>query len=428
VIPPYIIDGFESDTLADRKDWTNDDCELIGNNIEIHETPSSWDGKDPTINGNTFDFSKADSFPSFKGTIDQGKCLIHPNQNKINEVRLTNLWMWSNYLHDLTYLFGFREGWGNFQGNNYGKGGKDGDPLRLILINGLISGFASMDYANDGKSENIYFGLTDVKDHHTADDPCTIIHEFFHAVVSRVAGPPQGHLHSRAIYEAIADIGAVLITETTVIGQWINGNSVRGIRTSGYGPIKVSSGSNGRPKLEALSGVADSAPIYQLSSWSALSSDMYAIGTMLVGPVLEATRQFEKIFKTTQVQDANGAARSLSLQLLIYTGKYMGSDQTFPNFRKSMFKSLFWLHWNVWRNRPAPKNLIPNFKLDPSTTILLWNALDLSFSYYGLGHGVAVQIGSGHFPEYGKTSFGKGSVIKYEPTPVASMWEALQQL
>ena len=36
---------------------------------------------------------------------------------------ITNLFVWNNYLHDVTYHYGFDEESGNFQANNYGRGG-----------------------------------------------------------------------------------------------------------------------------------------------------------------------------------------------------------------------------------------------------------------------------------------------------------------
>jgi hypothetical protein len=42
-----------------------------------------------------------------------------------------NLFYWANFVHDLTYQFGFDEAAGNYQKNNYGRGGKGNDYIRL---------------------------------------------------------------------------------------------------------------------------------------------------------------------------------------------------------------------------------------------------------------------------------------------------------
>ncbi|MDQ3805464.1 MAG: M36 family metallopeptidase, partial [Acidobacteriota bacterium] len=43
------------------------------------------------------------------------------------EAVVTNLFYWNNLIHDTLYLYGFDEASGNFQQNNYGRGGLDGD-------------------------------------------------------------------------------------------------------------------------------------------------------------------------------------------------------------------------------------------------------------------------------------------------------------
>lgn len=42
---------------------------------------------------------------------------------------MTNLFYWNNILHDVLYQYGFDEPAGNFQSNNYGNGGAQGDPV-----------------------------------------------------------------------------------------------------------------------------------------------------------------------------------------------------------------------------------------------------------------------------------------------------------
>ena len=42
---------------------------------------------------------------------------------------VTNLFFWNNYVHDVSYHYGFTEAAGNFQENNYGRGGLGGDSV-----------------------------------------------------------------------------------------------------------------------------------------------------------------------------------------------------------------------------------------------------------------------------------------------------------
>lgn len=42
---------------------------------------------------------------------------------------VTNLFYWNNVLHDLLYQYGFDEVAGNFQQNNFDRGGEQGDAV-----------------------------------------------------------------------------------------------------------------------------------------------------------------------------------------------------------------------------------------------------------------------------------------------------------
>jgi extracellular elastinolytic metalloproteinase len=64
---------------------------------------------------------------------------------------ITNMFRWCNVVHDLMYLYGFDEASGNFQVNNYGRGGVGGDDVRCEGMDG--SGQSNANFstpANDG--------------------------------------------------------------------------------------------------------------------------------------------------------------------------------------------------------------------------------------------------------------------------------------
>lgn len=48
----------------------------------------------------------------------------------------TNLFYWTNLAHDIFYRYGFDEANGNFQINNFGKGGAGNDYLRAEAQDG----------------------------------------------------------------------------------------------------------------------------------------------------------------------------------------------------------------------------------------------------------------------------------------------------
>ena len=61
---------------------------------------------------------------------------------------VTNLFYWANVSHDIHYRYGFTEAAGNFQTNNYGRGGLGGDAVLAL---------AQVD-ANNAAGNNAFFG------------------------------------------------------------------------------------------------------------------------------------------------------------------------------------------------------------------------------------------------------------------------------
>ena len=60
------------------------------------------------------------------------------NQNPVDyqSAAIANLFYWNNILHDVLYQYGFDDASGNFQENNYGRGGAGGDSVRADAQDG----------------------------------------------------------------------------------------------------------------------------------------------------------------------------------------------------------------------------------------------------------------------------------------------------
>lgn len=63
---------------------------------------------------------------------------------------VTNLFYWNNYMHDFSYKYGFDEANGNFQINNYGKGGLGNDFVRAEAQDGSGTNNANFATPPDG--------------------------------------------------------------------------------------------------------------------------------------------------------------------------------------------------------------------------------------------------------------------------------------
>jgi cysteine-rich repeat protein len=73
---------------------------------------------------------------------------LHPSSYQ--PAAVTNLFYWNNYLHDVLYQYGFDEAAGNFQENNYGRGGSEGDPVQADAQDGSGTNNAQFGTPPDG--------------------------------------------------------------------------------------------------------------------------------------------------------------------------------------------------------------------------------------------------------------------------------------
>ncbi len=64
---------------------------------------------------------------------------------------VTNLFFWNNYLHDVAYHYGFTEAAGNFQENDYGRGGAGGDSVNADAQDGSGLNNANFETPPDGQ-------------------------------------------------------------------------------------------------------------------------------------------------------------------------------------------------------------------------------------------------------------------------------------
>jgi extracellular elastinolytic metalloproteinase len=103
-----------------------------GNNVHAYTDRDASNDADPG--------SEPDGGPglSFDFPIDLNE---HP-QSYVDS-SLTNLFRWCNTVHDLLYLYGFDEPSGNFQSNNYGRGGAGGDDVRCESMDGSFQSNAN---------------------------------------------------------------------------------------------------------------------------------------------------------------------------------------------------------------------------------------------------------------------------------------------
>ncbi len=168
-------------------------------------------GTDPRPNGTaTLDFD----FP-FNDTTTQPVTTLN--------AATTNLFYTVNILHDLHYQYGFDEASGNFQINNYGRGGTEGDQVGANAQALATLGFfnnAFMATPPDGFSPTIAmfeFNLTNPNRDGDYENSI-IIHEFGHGISNRLTGGPANSnalnaLQSGGMGEGWSDFWSLMLTQ-----------------------------------------------------------------------------------------------------------------------------------------------------------------------------------------------------------------------
>jgi len=156
---------------------------------------------------------------------------------------VTNLFYWSNVLHDWLYGLGFNEAAGNFQADNFGRGGFEGDAVQADAQDG--SGLNNANFATppDGAAPRMQMFLFTNNGSYlrrdAAFDGDVITHEYVHGLTLRLVGGP-GNINvlplwqSGALGEGWSDAYAASFTSDPVIGEYIGASAATGIRSVAY--------------------------------------------------------------------------------------------------------------------------------------------------------------------------------------------------
>ncbi len=156
---------------------------LSGNNVQSGLDLTAPDGIDLTVTSADRDFTVI-----YDPSVDAPSTIGY----QIGEV--ANMFYWTNRYHDSLYLLGFTEQAGNFQNDNFGRGGVGGD---RVLAQG--QDYSSTNNANfltaaDGTSGRmqmfIFPGPT--PDRSSGLDQDVILHELTHGTSNRLHGNASG--------------------------------------------------------------------------------------------------------------------------------------------------------------------------------------------------------------------------------------------
>jgi hypothetical protein len=106
---------------------------------------------------------------------------------------VTNLFYWNNLMHDIPYRYGFTEAAGNFQVNNYGRGGTGNDSVQAEAQDGSGTNNANFSTPADGSRPRMqmYIWTAPTPDKDGDVDNGIIAHEYGHGISNRLTGGPS---------------------------------------------------------------------------------------------------------------------------------------------------------------------------------------------------------------------------------------------
>ncbi len=113
---------------------------------------------------------------------------VYSGANQYEDAAITNLFYWSNIVHDVVYIYGFDEASGNFQENNYGNGGAGSDSVDSEAQDGSGTCNANFGTPPDGGNPRMQMYVCGDKDGDF--DNLVIVHEYGHGISNRLTGGP----------------------------------------------------------------------------------------------------------------------------------------------------------------------------------------------------------------------------------------------
>ncbi|MBK7943577.1 MAG: M36 family metallopeptidase [Flavobacteriales bacterium] len=247
------------------------------------------------------------------------------------DAAITNLFVQCNIMHDVFYRYGFDEVAGNFQSNNYGRGGAENDFVFADAQDGLTMNNGSFGTPPDGMSgrAQIYLWNVTTPQRDGDLDNGLVTHEYGHGISNRLVGGPSNAntlANQDQPGEGWSDYLALMMTmepgdqgtdarglDTYLLGQPITGAGVR--------PYKYST----NPAVNSLT--------YAATNSSATLPGAHGIGTMWCSVLWDMTWALIAQYGFSADLYNGNAGNNISLQLVIDGMKYTPASPGFVDAR-----------------------------------------------------------------------------------------------
>ncbi|HZO57548.1 MAG TPA: M36 family metallopeptidase, partial [Bryobacteraceae bacterium] len=166
-------------TNASPIGWiSDDDSETRGNNVDAH------------LDRNADDLPDLPRPQGGPGRVFDYPADLTRSPQTYGEAAAVNLFYWCNWMHDRLYELGFDEAAGNYQKDNFGRGGEDNDAIIANAQDGSGVNNARFFPAPDGNPGRIEMFVFDGSDPDRDGDfdAEIILHEYAHGLTDRMVG------------------------------------------------------------------------------------------------------------------------------------------------------------------------------------------------------------------------------------------------
>jgi outer membrane lipoprotein-sorting protein len=168
------------DATASPDGWIDGNKETRGNNVDAH-----LDLNDDNLADTPRPKGTGTSPVTFDFPID-----LRNAPSTYQDAAVTNLFYWCNFAHDRLYQLGFTETAGNFQRNNFSRGGVGNDEVQADAQDGGGTDNANFETPPDGINGRMQmYVFTDPTPDRDGDlDATVVLHEYGHGLSGRLVG------------------------------------------------------------------------------------------------------------------------------------------------------------------------------------------------------------------------------------------------
>ena len=221
-------------TINTTAGWMGTSTVTTGNNVEAYLDTNADNVPDAN---NTTGLSNGHASSSTQNFTFPFDTAVDPRTQQAAVV--TNLFYFNNVMHDFAYGLGFTESAGNFQTNNYGRGGLGADSVRAEAQDGSGTNNANFATPPDGQRPRMqqYLFTSPNPDRDSSMDGDVVFHEYGHGISNRLIGNGSTALQgtqSGAMGEGWSDYWACTLGNDGLVGEYATGNTTAGIRRAAY--------------------------------------------------------------------------------------------------------------------------------------------------------------------------------------------------